>query len=54
MENLNINFGELIKNVAVDMYGHQIGDKERAATYADGASLKRAMRNIDERLRSEV
>lgn len=26
---------------------------KRATTYADGASLKRAMRNIDERVRSE-
>lgn len=23
--NLNINFGQLIKNVAVDMHGHQVG-----------------------------
>lgn len=29
MEQLNINFGALIKNVAVEMYGHEVGAEIR-------------------------
>jgi hypothetical protein len=37
MDKLNLNFGQLIKNVAVDMYGHNVGDEIRGTvTKPDG------------------
>jgi hypothetical protein len=36
MEQLNINFGALIKNVAVDMYGYEVGQEVRAVAFVMG------------------
>jgi hypothetical protein len=42
MEQLGINYGAIIKNVAVDMYGHNVGDEIRGTITGDGNQLQEA------------